>query len=114
MLLTLSAQMSVAEDLPYSAIEGTILVNGKNAEDILILLSPQQRVTYTNENGFFKFKNVKPGTYKITVKVAGEVAQEKELIHTNTTSTINFAFSANTKSLAEVKVQAKRVLMKVL
>lgn len=99
-----------AEEKLYAAIEGTVVVNGKLTEDATVYLSPKQRVVYTDENGAFKFNNVKPGTYKITVKVAGAPVQEKEVIHSGKTSSLDFSFKINAQNLAEVKIQGAKTV----
>ncbi len=109
-ILVMFSQGLVAEEKQHSAIQGTVLVNGKTAEDVAVYLSPKQRVVYTDENGVFKFNNVKPGSYKITVKVAGATEQEKELLHGATKSLVSFTFKVSAQSLAEVTITGSKTI----
>lgn len=105
-----SMQTLFAQEKQNATIQGTVVVNGKTAEDVSILLSPRQRAVYTDENGSFTFANVKPGAYKITVKVAGAPIQEKEITHGNTLTVANFSFAVKDQNLAEVRVQAQKTI----
>ncbi len=99
-----------AEEKQHASIQGTVLVNGKVSEGASILLSPKQRITYTDESGSFKFTNVKPGDYKITVKIAGAPAQEREIKHGDEDTSLSFSFKINGQALTEVKVQGRKTI----
>ncbi|WP_026063346.1 TonB-dependent receptor [Pedobacter arcticus] len=109
-LLLITFNTAQAEEKQYASIQGTVLVNGKPTEDATVFLSPRQRISYTDENGVFKFSNVKPGDYKITIKVTGAPAQEKEVKHGDTNTSLTFAFTVKGQNLAEVKVQSRKTI----
>ncbi|HEX7366138.1 MAG TPA: TonB-dependent receptor [Pelobium sp.] len=109
-IILCTSQQLKSEEKPYPAIEGNVIVNGEAAADAPVYLSPKQRVVYTDEDGNFKFNNVKPGTYTIKVKVAGAALQEKEVVHTEKTTSVRFSFKVSAQNLAEVKIRAVKTV----
>ncbi len=53
-------------------ISGTVIQNGKPLQGINVYLSGSNNMkTFTNQDGFFAFRNLEEGTYRVTPKKAG-------------------------------------------
>ncbi|QTE24382.1 TonB-dependent receptor [Polaribacter cellanae] len=62
----------------------------------------------TDRNGAFEFKNIKNGTYKITVSYVGFESSTKNIIVNDSTITINFILSEQNERLQEVEIIGRK------
>lgn len=58
------------------ALSGTIRLGDEAAADASVLLLPDSLTKNTNDNGFFRFTNLKPGNYQLLISYIGQ----KELL----------------------------------
>lgn len=89
-----------------SNIKGQITVNNNESpESISVILKGTRLGTITDENGNYKIKNVKPGTYIIKISAVGYNTKEKKVIvNEGADLTENFNISSNSEELTEVVI----------
>ena len=109
-ILTASFLFIVHTASAQIAVQGKI-TDEKNAPLDLTIVSLQQGSAImgsaiTNQKGYYQFKNIKKGTYKLLVKHMA-YRDTALLAHINTDTLINVQFK-NTKNLKEVVVSAKK------
>lgn len=89
-------------------IKGKItLINNEVPDNISVILKGTRLGTVTDENGNYKIKNVKPGSYIIKVSGVGYSTKEKNIIINEGEELIeNFTISTNSEELTEVVINA--------
>jgi iron complex outermembrane receptor protein len=92
---------------PNGSISGTIRSSdGKLASDIHIELKKTNKITFTDENGSFSFKNIKPGSYVIRIAGIGIVAEEHDInITAGSALKLDYSIAVNASKLNEVTVK---------
>jgi iron complex outermembrane receptor protein len=109
-VLLISTQILFAQDIKKFKISGIVLENGKPLADAMVILKPQQKIAYTNDNGVYNFNNLVAASYIISVKVTGANLQEKEITLTQNIQNFDFDFRVDDQKLAEVKVVSNKTI----
>lgn len=93
-----------------ATIKGKIsLNNNESPEGISLALKGTRFGTTTDEEGNYKIKNVKPGTYILKVSAVGYNAAEKKItVSEGQELTENFNISSNSEELTEVVVNGRK------
>ena len=93
-----------------ATVKGKITVSSDDsAEAISIALKGTRFGTITDENGNYKIKNVKPGTYTLKVSAVGYSSTEKKItINAGEELTANFNITSNSEELTEVVVNGRK------
>jgi iron complex outermembrane receptor protein len=101
-LLFLSSLNMLSQEL--GKVSGKISLSGNlPAENISIKLKGTKYNTVTNVNGHYEIKNVKPGSYTISINSVGiKSVEEKIEVIAKQTVTKNFALSESQEDLDEV------------
>src|SRR5262245_28021025 len=73
----LSCYMSKAQQ--GFSISGTVRNGDEAAVNATVRLEPGSRQRISNDNGFFRFSKIVPGSYKITISMVGYETQEKDV-----------------------------------
>jgi iron complex outermembrane receptor protein len=86
------------------AIKGRIITHDlRPAYSVNVEIKETKKFTTSNEDGYFEFKNVTPGTYTIMVSFVGLVTQQKILeVGAKNVAGIDFTLTENEKELTEV------------
>jgi len=113
LLLLLCASSTYAQQ--RSTLKGQILtVDGKPASSITISVKGQNAVTSSNKNGQYEFKNLKSGSFKISVFGIGLKSESKTVdLQDNTTVIADFTLSESADELQEVQISGFRKKYKV-
>ena len=104
LVLFLSSLNMISQNL--GKVSGKVSLSGKQpAEGISVVLKGTKYTAVTNDNGQFDIKNVKPGSYIISVRAVGIHAVENEIeVYSNQTTTKNFSLSESQEDLEEVVI----------
>ena len=106
LLLTLFTGSVFAQAKQTGVIEGRVLsADDKPQENVILVLTPSQRQTMSDDNGNFEFRNIPYGQYTISVKSLG-VTAEPVSVELNAQKT-----SVATIQLAEVASVLDRVIV---
>jgi iron complex outermembrane receptor protein len=91
-----------------ATIKGQITVNNNESlESISVILKGTRLGTITDENGHYKIKNVKPGTYIIKISAVGYHTKEKKIMITEGVDlNENFTIISNSEALTEVVINS--------
>jgi iron complex outermembrane receptor protein len=98
-----------------STLKGKILtVDGKPASSITISVKGQNAATTSNNNGQYEFKNLKSGSFKVSVFGIGLKSESKTVdLKDNTTIIADFSLSESSDELNEVQISGVRKKYKV-
>ena len=105
-VLTLAPLTSVEAQVSTGNIYGEVVdeqgsvLPGSDISLAAISIGGQPRTAVTDGQGLFRFLNLDPGTYKVTVAFAGLTTSEREVIVTTGVNT-NISFTMSVKSLEE-------------
>ena len=105
-VLTLAPLTSVQAQVSTGNIYGEVVdeqgsvLPGSDVSLAAISIGGQPRTTVTDGQGLFRFLNLDPGTYKVTVAFAGLTTSERDVIVTTGVNT-NISFTMSVKSLEE-------------
>ena len=95
-------------------INGNVLLsNGDVAVGVTITLNPIKTYKITNENGIFKFTNLKAGTYTLTATAIG--LQQKEQVITLTDgqkTNLSFVMETSAAMLNDVEIYSNKQYLK--
>ncbi|SHL62552.1 TonB-dependent receptor [Flavobacterium chilense] len=93
-----------------ATIKGKISLSDKESpEGISLALKGTRFGTTTDEQGNYKLKNVKPGTYTLKVSYVGYTSTEKKIIiKEGEELTENFKLTSNSEELTEVVVNGRK------
>ncbi|MET3025259.1 TonB-dependent receptor [Flavobacterium sp. UW10123] len=93
-----------------ATVKGKIsLNNNESPEGISLALKGTRFGTTADEEGNYKIKNVKPGTYTLKVSAVGYNATEKKITVTEGQElTENFSLTSNSEELTEVVVNGRK------
>ncbi len=110
LLGTLCCNIIKADDIKTGRVDGSITTSdNKPATYVTISIETLSRSTTTNENGYYSFGNIKPGTYLLQVTFLGAVTQSKEVIViAGKTTMADFTLSEILSALNEVNITAAR------
>ncbi|WP_245843724.1 TonB-dependent receptor [Niastella vici] len=113
-MLTAPTNQAVAlpEDKETGVVQGSIQTTDKQpAAYVTITLKGANRSTYSNENGSYILKNIKPGQYTLLVTMAGLESKEQVItVKANEVAEVNFTLAENHKQLDEVIVTTHKSL----
>jgi iron complex outermembrane receptor protein len=100
------------EDKEKGVVQGSIqTTDNQPAAYVTVTLKGLNRSTFTNENGTYALKNIKPGQYTLLVTMAGlETKEQTVTIKANEVAEVNFTLSENHKQLEEVVVTLRKSL----
>ncbi|MBC7398847.1 MAG: TonB-dependent receptor [Mucilaginibacter sp.] len=109
-LFALCCNIIKADDIKTGRISGSITTSdNKPATYVTVAIEALNRSTTTNENGYYSFGNIKPGTYTLKVTFVGAVTQKKEVIVTAGKAAIaDFTLTESLSALNEVNITAAR------
>jgi iron complex outermembrane receptor protein len=112
-LFLLCAGKSVAQQ--HAALSGKILsVDGKPAAAITVSVKGQNAVTTSNNDGEYQFKNLKTGSYKVSVFGIGLKSASKNVtLKDKETVTADFILSESSDQLEEVQISGVKKKYKV-
>lgn len=83
--------------------------DGKPAEDVNVVIKALNKATIAAPDGSYAIRNIKPGSYLITVSHTGLQTIEKTIsITADATTEINFSLKETAKQLDEVIVEARK------
>lgn len=93
-----------------ATVKGKITVSSDDsAEAISVALKGTRFGTITDENGNYKIKNVKPGTYTLKISAVGYSSKEKKVtVKAGEELTENFNITSNSEELTEVVVNGRK------
>ncbi|MHA4806532.1 TonB-dependent siderophore receptor [Flavitalea flava] len=99
-----------ANEEQQGLIKGQVkTVDGKPAASVTVQVKNTKIVTFTDEDGFFYLRSLKPGTYLIIVSHTGLQTQEKQVvITTNESREVQFSLQETLKELDAVVIQGRR------
>lgn len=100
------------EEKETGVIQGSIhTTDNQPAAYVTIALKGANRSTFTNENGTYTLKKIKPGQYTLVVSMAGlETKEQVVTVKANEVAEANFTLSENHKQLEEVIVTTHKSL----
>jgi iron complex outermembrane receptor protein len=100
------------EDKETGVVQGSIqTTDNQPAAYVTVTLKGVNRSTFTNENGTYTLKHIKPGQYTLLVTMAGlETKEQTVTIKANEVAEVNFTLSENHKQLEEVVVTLRKSL----
>jgi iron complex outermembrane receptor protein len=112
-LFLLCAGKSFAQQ--HAALSGKILsVDGKPAAAITVSVKGQNAVTTSNNDGEYQFKNLKTGSYKVSVFGIGLKSASKNVtLKDKETVTADFILSESSDQLEEVQISGVKKKYKV-
>lgn len=104
LVLFLSSLNMMSQNL--GKVSGKVSLSGKQpAEGISVVLKGTKYTSVTNDNGQYEIKNVKPGSYIVSVRAVGIHAVENEIeVYSNQVTTKNFSLSESQEDLQEVVI----------
>lgn len=99
----------------HAVLKGRILTgDGKPASSITVSVSGQNAVATSNLSGEYEFKNLKPGTFKVSVFGIGLKSDSKTIIlKDNETTIADFILSESSDELKEVQISGFRKKYKI-
>ncbi|MCM5663011.1 TonB-dependent receptor [Galbibacter mesophilus] len=102
--------LSIAIYAQNGSLSGTITsANGVPVPQVSVYMKGLSKGTFTNEEGVFSIKNVKPGTHDITVSFIGyETHHTQVTISANVSTKLDVQLKATEEELQEVIVSAIR------
>jgi iron complex outermembrane receptor protein len=112
----LAASTNQAAELPEEKEKGTVqgsiqTTDNQPAAYVTVSLKGANRSTFTNENGVYILKNIKPGQYTLLVTMAGLESKEQAVtVKENEVAEVNFTLSENHKQLQEVIITLHKSL----
>ncbi|MBF4506494.1 TonB-dependent receptor [Flavobacterium sp. JLP] len=91
-----------------ATLKGQItLNNNESPEGVSIILKGTRFGTITDQEGNYKIKNIKPGTYTLKVSAVGYTTSEKKItINEGQELTENLSLTSNSEELTEIVVNA--------
>jgi len=97
---------SVSAQTKSGSIAGTVKTSdGKPAAYVSVGLKQTSKGTTSNENGRYELRNVKPGTYTLSVTFIGLMPQEQVVtVNEGTSTTADFTLTENNAQLQEVVI----------
>lgn len=100
------------DEIETGSIQGRITTtDNQPAAYVNVSIKENNRTSFTDENGFFIFKNIKPGNYTLLVSMTGLQTQEKPVsVKAKEVSTIDLALVENQKQLQEVIITSRKTL----
>jgi len=100
------------DENPAGVISGTVkTTDGTPATFVTVLLKEPNLSTYTDEQGTFRFSNLKEGFYTLEISMSGLKPQQRTVqLKKNETTTVRIALQEDAKQLSEVVVSASRRL----
>ncbi len=89
-----------------TSINGNVVLNnGEKAMGVTIQLKQLNLITYSNENGDYKFTNIANGSYTLIATAIGLTTQEQTIaLASGAKGVVNFTMNATSNSLNEVVV----------
>ncbi|WP_214070079.1 TonB-dependent receptor [Mucilaginibacter sp. dw_454] len=105
-LTFLSLFFSLAVLAQTGSIKGTIkTADGLPAAMVSVTLSGTTKGTSTNDNGFYQINKITPGTYTLTAKLVGYVAQNQQVeVKAGETAMLELTLAEDSRALKEVSV----------
>ena len=85
----------LSENNQNGSISGTVKTsNGQPVEAATVLIDGLNKGAFTNEQGIFSLKNVKPGTHKLRVTYLGqEVLEQTVTVQPQEPTAVTFVFN---------------------
>lgn len=104
LMVLLTSLNAMSQEL--GKVNGKISLSGNEpAPGVSIVLKGTRYSAVTNDNGQYEIKNVKPGSYTISIRAVGIHAVENTIVVTaKQTTTKNFALSESQEDLDEVVI----------
>lgn len=92
------------------SIRGTVKTSdGKPGEFVTIGLNGTNKGTVVNQKGTYRIGNITPGSYTITAKFIGLIAQSRNIeVRPGETLTVDFTLNENSEQLQEVVVSGNK------
>lgn len=109
LLVTTAFKLFVFSVMAQNAIlSGKVsTADGKPAESVNLIVKGTGKGTVTNQQGFYRFENLKPATYTVEASFAGLKTQSKTVVvHDGETVTADFVLKENVTELRAVQVTA--------
>jgi iron complex outermembrane receptor protein len=108
-----SAYSMEKDELPIASsgsIRGHLLTtDNKPATDVSVTIKEINRLSITDEQGNFIFKNIKPGTYTLSISMVGlQSIETKVNVLVNQGAEVTYTLRESSRQLEEVTVTARR------
>jgi Fe(3+) dicitrate transport protein len=88
------------------ALSGTVRIGAESVPDATVLLLPDSVVKQTDDNGFFRFSGLKPGSYGLRIMTAGYSARKENVVIGDRSVVLDISLQpAGTVVLDEVTVR---------
>jgi len=103
---------SPVSELPKGIISGQVFTTDHQpAASVTIYLKGTQKLTTTNEEGYFRFKNVKEGRYTLEISMVGLKNQERSVeVRNDAVVNLTVVLEEDSKQLSDVVVTARKSL----
>ncbi len=110
--LAILVLISIITTAQTGTIKGKVLTtDGKPAAFVNVALTEIKKGTSSNEDGVYEIKNVKPGTYTLSVTYTGlETVSQKITVVEGKVQSFDFALKETASKLDDVIVQSKKSL----
>lgn len=94
------------DDNSNGHIRGTITTHdNKAAAYVLVQIKQLSKVTSTDDNGFFRLDNIKPGTYNVEISLVGYESVTKTVtVEARKTTPLNVQLQLSSLQLEEIKI----------
>lgn len=111
-LLMLVTSIIVTAQIPNGKITGKVTTSdGRPAPYVTVIIKELNKVTSTNDNGSYTIRDIKPGTYTITISEIGAQSNEKTVTVISGKATVtNFTISQSAAQLAVVNINCAKTI----